>query len=242
MTFSRPLRRPSGPDSGAAPVLVSAARPRGQAECDVRREADLAQVRADLALVQARILARKREIALGWSRASTADRLLAVDRFLRDGNLDAVQIAEITARQDRARSAFYAVRAERKSRGEETSSRLQARRGAELSACEAERDRFIGMARLTEELWRTSETFVLPSHVAARHGPFRELLAFEALLEQRLLHLEQQPSPLAEPEPEPELPTELPSPPRIQVRAVTSSSRPPFHHRLLQLLQGAATS
>jgi hypothetical protein len=153
----------------------------------------LAEVRIDLEAVQRRIVARKREIAGCWGQASTADRLLAVDRLLRDGNLSAAQIADVSALQDGVRAAFHAMRAERKrtvdvdAAGGTGIARLE----ADVLRQESARDRAIGIAGLTEELWRTSETFVLPARMA-RHGPFRELLAFEALLEQRLLHLEAQ--------------------------------------------------
>ncbi|MDP2340864.1 MAG: hypothetical protein Q8O67_07905 [Deltaproteobacteria bacterium] len=229
------------PRFGSPEVLV--ARP-ARGEPDPRREAELAAATADLDAVQRRIVARKREIAGCWGNATTADRLLAVDRLLRDGNLSGAQVADVGALQSGVRSAFHAVRAERKRAGAvDVASAHLARLEAEVVRQETARDRFIGAAGLTEELWRTSETFVLPAQMA-RQGPFRELLAFEALLEQRVLHLQRKPArppaePLSTDEPEePELPEAIPA---IHIEPATTTSRRPFQ-RLMQLLHGPAAA
>lgn len=226
---------------GSPEVLVAVARPaRSEPDLDPRREAELAAASADLDAVQRRIVARKREIAGCWGTATTADRLLAVDRLLRDGNLSGAQIADVGVLQSGVRSAFHAVRAERKRTGavDVAATAHLARLEAELVRQETARDRFIGAAGLTEELWRTSETFVLPAQMA-RQGPFRELLAFEALLEQRVLHVQREPARAPAEPAEPEQPAQPEPAPATQIETKATPSRRPFH-RLMQLLHAAA--
>ncbi|MDP2343607.1 MAG: hypothetical protein Q8O67_21790 [Deltaproteobacteria bacterium] len=172
--------------------LVSSPRPFTGATPDVRREAELGEVAEDLDVVQRRIIARKRELALCWSAASPADRLLAVDRLQRAGNITAAQAASLDALQSKVRAAIHAMRLERKRLVDTGAAATGAtiRLDADVVRFEADRDRFVGAAKLTEELWRTSEAFVLPAATSKREGPFREMLAFEALLEQRMLHLQ----------------------------------------------------
>ena len=226
-------------------TLASTPRSPSAVEFDVRHETELAEVSADLDGVQRRIVARKREIAGYWTQASTADRLLAVDRLLRDGNLSAEQVASLSALQSRVRTAFHAARAERKRLADaaDASSAGLARVEAEVVRQEGERDRHIGLQKLTEELWRTSESFVVPAAVSTRQGPFRELLAFEALLEQRLLRLQQPHSKmgivLLDPVEEPEL---EPTPRFVPVARIEPARPQPVLHRLMQLFHSPAAA
>ena len=241
--------RLSPPALVSSPAAPSTAARQPTGEPDARREAEIADVVADLDLVQRRIVARKREIAQCWSGASTADRLLAVDRLLRDGNLSAAQVADIAALQTRVRAAFHAARAERKRLSDNgvpagTLAASLARLEADVVRCEAERDRVIGLAKLTEELWRTSESFVLPAAISTRLGPFREMLAFEAKLEHRLLHLQRAPSQSVFflPAVEEDEPVAAPQPSTPAPRPEPSAPRRPLHHRLLQLLHSPAAA
>jgi hypothetical protein len=166
----------------------------------------LAEARAAHGRLVATIEQRMRDLRDLWRTAKPTDRLLAVQRLMQTGGLPTDVIADIGAKNDRARKRLSLARTARK-----RLERLLAEGSIEVRAhsdlkhtvlrleldaqlAEQERDEYLDAKDLRGTLYFCSETFVHPEPFGADEAPLKDLAPRAKALEGLIQDLERRAS------------------------------------------------
>lgn len=148
------------------------------------RPIDLAE--RELANVHQQIAERRMELSTAWRKATTADRLLGIQRLLQDGGLAPDALQKLEALHEKVRAAWAIVRADKKKLDAASRHRVL-RAEMDLQLAEGERDRFIADARLELELYRAAESFIMARAYSPEYPPLKALMMRKHALELEVL-------------------------------------------------------
>lgn len=137
-----------------------------------------------LAVVHAEIARARREVAEAWSEASSADRIFAVERLVREDRTEPELAARLAALQLRVRSAWVEARVAGLAGGASTAARQA---GLRLLLAERELDALIDEGPLGDALFLAAEGF-LRRVPAARGRSLRELVRERDREREHLVH------------------------------------------------------
>jgi hypothetical protein len=126
-----------------------------------------------LGLVERAIEASRRKLRELWWKASTADRLFAIDRLLREDLVAPPVLGELQRVQDRVRDAWATARAV-SAFGINVPADAQLA-GLQLTIAERDRDNFLEQERLFDALFMAAEGYLRSAPLGAG-GSFRELV------------------------------------------------------------------
>ncbi len=155
------------------------------------------QATSELACVLDRIQARKRALQERWRAANAYDRMLSVRRLLDEGCLEPNMKIELWEKHEKVHAAWSRIRSVQvrlaaAAKLPEPPRDLPLWKHAitmgqvELQRAEGERDRVLGAHGLWDDLFTTSETFLLAKPYPPDVVPLRELLSVQGALEDRV--------------------------------------------------------
>jgi hypothetical protein len=159
------------------------------------------QAASELKDLLGRINARKRVLVERWRKAHAYDRMLAVRRLLDEASLEPQMKIDLWEKHQAVQAAWARIRSVQvrlaaAARLPEPPRDLPLWKHAvtmgqvELQRAEGERDRVLGAHALWDDLFTTSETFLLAKPYTRETVPLRELLSVQGALEDRVKDFE----------------------------------------------------
>ena len=155
------------------------------------------EAKSELKELLSLIESRKRSLQARWRAARAFDRIHAVGRFLDEGSLEPKMKAALQERHLEAAAAWKRIRALKAKTAAAAKAPTPPRdlplwkhaitmSEVDLQRAENERDRCIEAHGLWEDLFTTSESWILAEPYTSTQIPLRELLSVQGALEERL--------------------------------------------------------